>query len=67
MKHNRKLREVAIRKGSAFQVVNDRHRAEIIDWLVTIHTKEQMKQETLHLTVFLLDIGLVLTNVQTLK
>ena len=56
----RKKRQHQIASGIAIPFVKDLDRAKLIDWLIYIHEAEQMMPETLHITIAIVDKGLLI-------
>ena len=63
MRDIRKHRVDSVQREQAPELVGDRQRAFLIDWLSSIHASEMLKPETLHISVAILDKGLLQMNV----
>lgn len=63
MENIRKNREDEIKSGLAIPIIKDLYRAQLINWLISIHALEQMKAETLHITIAIVDKGLICQDV----
>ena len=59
MKFLHQERSKAVQEKRKLPLVDDKNRAYLIDQLVMIHLHEMMKPETLHLSIAILDRGLL--------